>query len=37
MNEEDINNLSARVTEDIDGWYTIEIYYKGKVVKTVHQ
>ena len=37
MNEEDVKNLSAKVVEDYNGWYTIEIAYKGKVIKTVHQ
>lgn len=37
MNEEDVKNLSASVVEADNGWYTIEITYKGKVIKTVHQ
>ena len=37
MTQEDIKKISASVVEDNNGWYTIEIYYDGKLIKTVHQ
>lgn len=30
-------DLNARVSENYNGWYTIEIYYKGELIKTVQQ
>ena len=30
-------NLNARVSENYNGWYTIEIYYKGELIKIINQ
>lgn len=33
----DPKDITARVVENYNGWYTIEIYYKDKLIKTVTQ
>lgn len=35
LNPEDIDKLNVRVKEVCGGWYTIEITYDGKVIKTL--
>ena len=37
MTQEEINKITARVVQNYNGWYTIEIYYDGKVIKTIEQ
>ena len=39
MTQEDIDpkDITARVVENYNGWYTIEIYYKDKLIKTIMQ
>jgi hypothetical protein len=39
MTQEDIDpkDITARVVENYNGWYKIEIYYKGELIKTVQQ
>ena len=33
----DPKDITARVVENYNGWYKIEIYYKGKLIKTIMQ
>lgn len=39
MAQEDIDpkDITARVVENYNGWYKIEIYYKDKLIKTIMQ
>ena len=37
MTQEEINKITARVVQNYNGWYTIEIYYDGKLIKTIEQ
>jgi hypothetical protein len=35
ISQEDIDKLNVHVKEVCGGWYTVEITYDGKVIKTV--
>ena len=35
MTEEDIRNLSADLVSNDNGWFTIDILYKGKPIKRI--
>lgn len=39
MTQENIDpkDITARVVDYYNGWYKIEIYYKGKLIKTITQ
>ena len=30
-------DITARVRENYHGWYAIDIYYKGELIKTIEQ
>lgn len=35
ITKEDLNKLSANVRDYGNGWYAVDIYYDGKIIKSI--